>query len=208
MFQRRSVYLRYFNISGIINEYLLIFRHNSITGDWFNTNANEFLFSNSHNKYSLFGFINDDFKTGEVFEFIQEYPEIDEFVHWTQTVNPLNADYQTELNTVQSNSKFNEQVKFVGLFKSMIKKSFLAGSKQIPGDTPWYYAIGATGQFLYKNNLPGSYSLSEPNLHQVLLWIKITNHDLIRRIQTPFTCQIRFNRIKYSIIPSLFFYFS
>ena len=80
---------------GESGDYLLLFHHNISQGHVF-TRMNDFLYSNTAMKYSIFGYFDDSFKfDGRVFEFFIEYPEQNTHAFWTQTVNPLNAEHDS-----------------------------------------------------------------------------------------------------------------
>ena len=187
---RRSIVLRYFTINGVVSQYLLIFRQNSINADYFQTD-NECLYANSPNKYSILGYINDDFMTDDVFEFILEYPEISEYGHWTQTVNPLEATHETNVNLKESNSSWKKEVEFIGLHKSSVPHGcFLEGSPEPSGNRViWYFSIATRVEWSYKPIIPGCKVSSTPEIHEAFLWLKITNLALLRRIQALCTCQ-------------------
>lgn len=89
---KKQKYLRYFeNENEEDEQYLLVFHQDTIEKDWFRS-GEEFLHTNSIYKYSILKYINDDFKTNQVFEFIMYYPEAESYGHWTQELNPLEAE--------------------------------------------------------------------------------------------------------------------
>ena len=46
-------------------------------------------------KFSVLGDLRDDFKVNNMFEFILEYPNLGEELHWKQTKNPI--EYYSKL---------------------------------------------------------------------------------------------------------------
>ena len=173
------------NAEGGEDIFLLIFHQNTYTNDLFETET-EFLETNSIHKYSILKYINDDFKIGGVFEFIMEYPEINEYGHWTQTKNPLDAEPDENVNVNQINSTWNNDIKFIGLHKSSLQSScYIEGTDLVSPTTNlpnWYYAIGQKVEWS-TNCLAGPYgSVKRFKIHQVFLWLRIADLNLLKRI--------------------------
>ena len=167
--------------------FLLIFYQNTFTNDVFKTES-EFLETNSMYKYSVLKYINDDFKTDNVFEFILEYPEINQYGHWTQSKNPLEVEQDDDFNFQKINSTWINEISFIGLHKSSSpSSSYLEGTDYVDsaGNKCWYYAIGQKVSWNI-NLLAGPYYAEKgQNIHQVYLWLKITNLKLLKRIFRP-----------------------
>ena len=191
MHDKRSVFLKYFPNGNTQDRFLLIFRHNTQIKDWFTTEE-EFKFANSLHKYSIFGYINDDFKVSGVFEFIMEYPEISMYGHWTQKLNPLYAANNSDVGAEEKGSTWDAEVSFNGLRISERQEScYLDGTDEYDQNNHyyrWYYAIGMKTSWS-QNIMPAFYYNSDKfSFHEVLLWIRIEDLSLIKRIQFGYTC--------------------
>ena len=180
----KSIVLKYFPNADPDNHFLLVFRHNSQTSNWF-TSENDFKFANSIYKYSILGYINDDFKVSDTFEFIMEYPEKGVYGHWTQKINPLEAEGEANVGLQERNSTWDKRVSFNGLHRSSKPNScFLEGTNEMDiNDSPrWYYSIGSKRSW-NGNYIPAYYhGVDTFAFHEVLLWLKITNLQLLNRI--------------------------
>ena len=204
---KRSLILRYFPVND--NEqaqFLLIFHHNTMHNKLF-TSYQEFLNTNSLDKYSIFGYISDDFKTENAFEFIMEYPETKKYSHWRQKINPIEANEPDNIGfeEIETTWDTNQQTQFIGLHKSeRTNKCYVEGATGLSnqGNPNYYYAIGLFDTWS-DNKLPAYISTGEKsNLHEVYLWLKITNLNLLSKIPLIKTCCIIRNthKIVYIII--------
>ena len=157
--------------------WLLLFRHDMHEKEIYFSNENEFLFSNTKEKFSILGTLDDSFLINQKFEFLLEYPDVEGFNIWTQTINPLNAIPEQSNGYVPVKESFTEN-SWNGLSRSSSVNSFLDGS---PTNETWFYAIGLKGSWLEKS-IPGPYDLGQDkysnNLakyatYEVKLWIRI-----------------------------------
>ena len=126
-----SLITKYFTINDVKKRYLLIFRHNLINNDFF-TSYEEFLETNSLDKFSILGSINDSYKTiNNSFEFILEYPETSKYANWIQNKNPIYAE-ETEVigfKEIEITWPKSDETKFIGLHKSKrTEKCFVEGT--------------------------------------------------------------------------------
>ena len=69
-------------------DWLLIFYHNSTFGHFFSSHE-EALFVNSPHLFSILQYSDSDFVINGSYEYLLEYPEVDGFIHWTQTFNAI-----------------------------------------------------------------------------------------------------------------------
>ena len=187
----KEKYLRYFeNQFGVSEQFLLIFSQNTVEKDWFKSEE-EFLHTDSIYKFSILKYIDDDFKTDGVFEFIMQYPERGQFGHWRQELNPLEAEQDSDINVIDLGSTWETEVTFIGLHQSNNGNCFIEGVNTTTKNiTDWYFAIGQKNGWSDTNRLPGFYlAPSTFAFHQVYLWLKITNLGLLDRIWKRHTCQ-------------------
>ena len=169
-------------------KWMLVFHHDiHEKKNYFSKNEDEFLYSNTKEKFSILGYLDDSFRIRGNFEFLLEYPDVEGFNMWTQTVNPL----KTQPN--QSNGYKPGKISFPryswnGLARSTSNASFLDGD---PTSSNWFYAIGQKEEWV-NSAIPGPYDLAnEPyskdiekyGTFEVKLWI---------RIDKPFTFNILF----------------
>ena len=185
MNQKKSLVLKYFPVNNKPDErFLLIFHQNTVNKDFF-TSETEFLFVNSIDKYSIFGYIDDDFKINDVFEFIMEYPEASQYGHWTQNTNPIHATPNQDVGCQEINSTWKKEPSFVGLHQSNRKEAFLEGTDRLGSNNEecWYYAIGQKTAW-NQNILPSFYlsALTFP-IHEVFLWLRINDTSLLSKIK-------------------------
>ena len=190
---KRSIILRNFILNDQNERFLLLFHHNTINSDFF-ISYEEFLNTNSIYKYSILGYIDDSFKsTDDSYEFILEYPETSKYAHFLQKVNPLCANENDDIGYQNINItwEIDEKIPFIGLhIADRNEKSFLDGTKGLNEDNLsfYYYSIGLRKSW-YGNLLPGYIYNYNPNpLHEVYLWLKITNLELLKRIPLFLTC--------------------
>ena len=161
--------------------WFLIFHHNVKNGDLFK-DENEALYCRSDNKFSLLSKINDKFKINdEYFEFMITYPEYDDYIHFTQTKNPITIN-KTEEGTVvvKRQSALPDRKSFKGLALGGHILALLDSNGKDPG---WYYAIGQM-MFVpdYNNSIPGPnwyYNNSTNLFSEVNLYIKIIDLSLL-----------------------------
>ena len=165
--------------------YLLLFHH-SIRNLVVFANEDDFLYANDVDKYSLFGYLNNNFKTNEdAFEFILEYPDTGKYGHWTQKINPLNAEANSNVNvSIKEDSTWNleDRIPFIGLHNSnQPSYSFLEGCNSIGNNgDEFYFSVGMKAISFY-NSIP-SYS-SSVRVWEENLWIKITNPKILRKFR-------------------------
>ena len=184
---KRSLTLRYFPVNDQVEErFLLVFHHNTINSNFFNSYS-EFLSTDSIDKYSILGFIDDDFKIDNSFEFIMEYPETSKYAHWKQDINPLEGE-RNEITCNIIDKTWNEDPTnpFVCLHKSeRINKTYVEGTEGLSSQVKpqYYYSIGLRETW-YNNHLPAYISSpTTSNIHEVFLWLKITDLNLLKKIR-------------------------
>ena len=170
--------------------WFLIFHHNVKYGGLFK-DENEALYCRSDNKFSLLSKINDKFKINdEYFEFMITYPEYDDYIHFTQTKNPITIN-ETEEGTVvvKRQSALPNRENFTVLALGRHNYSLLDSNGK---DYGWFYAIGqmkfAEG---YNNSIPGPnwyYNNSDNLFYEVNLYIKIIDLSLLPYLYSSQTC--------------------
>ena len=186
------------NNNGEEDLFLLVFHQNTFTKDFF-TSQDEFLETNTFHKYSIWKYIDDDFKTDDVFEFIMEYPETGKFGRWTQTKNPLEAVDEENVNVVDKGSTWETDMPFNGLHYSNRYECFMDGTNLVTqhGGNTWYFTIGLRMEWS-GNILPNYKSQVLIEIHQVYLWLKITNLNLLKRIFPQISCQHYMNIFRFN----------
>ena len=184
--QQYRKHLRYFTIEDKNELYLQIFYH-SIRNNQFFKVKQEFLYSNTKDKFSILFYINDEFKTPEdVFDFILEYPDTGEYGHFTQRINPINANYSDNIDVkIQPDTTWNNDITFVGLHQSEAPQyTYIEGvhSFSYVNNAPeWYYAVGAREK--WHGIIPGyRYNTNKTEFYQVSLWIKLNDICLLNYI--------------------------
>ena len=159
-------------------KWLKIFYHD-VTGGVYFDNEEEALFSNTPQKFSILGLITSDFKINNYYEFVLEYPGIEGYNHWKQSIFP--RDVQESLET---SSGFTCDVSegcscswtgksWRGLSRSATPNyTFLDGSFH---PQQWWFAIGARigtdNGIAIPGPAGGSFEAGKP-VYMVKLWIR------------------------------------
>ena len=161
-------------------KWLKIFYHNSSTKVFFNKSKNEHLSSNSEEKYSILGALESIHRFDNSFEFLLEYPELQGYNRWIQTVNPLGIKNPTTRESLGYES-INEtwSCNYCGGFTlSINQNTFICGA--IGHSSHWVFAIGSFSNYGTDNTFPGPTINDEngnaTNTHKisyVYLWIRV-----------------------------------
>ena len=173
-------------------KWILVFYHKyENSGDLF-VNNDEALNTNQANKYSILGKINKGFRNNGKYEFLLEYPKFpEEYNHWTQTKNPINAQPNTENGYKPIKVSWTGE-DWHGLSLSSSTSSFIDGS---PFSDFWFYAIGQKGNWADAiaafKDIKGLNETDKNKylVYEVKLWIRI---DFGRS-----TCNIRYKSTPY-----------
>lgn len=148
-----------------------VFHHNNHWGNVLFSSANsgaEAKSSNTVDKYSVLGNIA-NYKNSSNWEFMLQYPDVSAtgYNRWTQTSNPVTSN-----NTISGYAAVGTPTwtgnAWGGLALSSTTSSTLIDGS--PGDSTWYYAIGAYSA--YKGGIPGPNSTM---IGTVNLWSRIDN---------------------------------
>ena len=163
-----------------------VFYHYSGSGDYF-INLNETLNCSSTNKYSILSFIDNKFKINNKFEFLLEYPELNGYNRWRQSLHPLeNPDISGFVNGYEEISiKWNGG--WVGLVKSYhTSYTLLDGWGGVDG---WWYSIGSLVKHVTPNTIPGPYKFE---INNCSLWLRIDNLNLLNLKTNNFKLHFKF----------------
>ena len=162
-----------------VGEYMMIFYHNISNLDYYTTEK-DFLFANTINKYSLFGYLDNSFKyDGSKFEFLLEYPDLGTHAFWTQTVNPWLAPKDSDIGYIDRGKTFVEQQKFQGLTRNNGSNTFMDGNP----DGYWYYSVGSRTNWGNTNIMPGCYTSYAPEIHAVRIWVRVPRLEFIQSLK-------------------------
>ena len=167
--------------------YLRIFYH-SVKNEALFSTIQEFVYTNTHDKYSILAFIDESFQTEEgLYEFIIYYPDTQKYGHWTQSILPLNAYPDSDVNVdIKDDSTWRpdtERIPFVGLHRSSnINQTFIEGvNTSYKGHNEWFYSIGL--RQLWVGKIPGYYVSSQSaSFMEVSLWLRLSNYYLLKKI--------------------------
>lgn len=176
---------------GETGDYMLLFYHNISKGDKFTTEK-DFLFANSKMKYSLFGYLNDNYMyDGTKFEFLLEYPDVQTYVFWTQNVNPWLAPTDTYIEYTCRGKTLVENQKFTGLTRHTKSKSTFIDGNNDTGN--WYYSVGSTIIWRGSNVMPGSYTNTTPAIHVIRIWVRVPNMHFLHSLEF-YKCSCKFQK--------------
>ena len=179
MRRQRIIYTKNATDSDNVSaDYLLVFHHNSSKRDLFKSEK-DFLFANTENKYSIFGYIDDSFKFDQNnFEFLLEYPDDHTHGFWHQRVNPWEAPQDTDVGYIDKGKTFKGSVAFTGLTRFNKSYTYIEGCEN--GPEYWYYSIGSRTCWQDNCLIPGSYPGNSTNLKEVFLWIRIPSLSFLK----------------------------
>ena len=160
------------------SEWYLLFHHfSSSQNPVFFSNEEEAKFSSTENKYSVLSSLNDQFLINGKFEFILEYPSLNSFLQWKQSVNPL---FAATNSTAESIGFSPIDVDSYPIFQGLKYRGFetlISGICSI--NCGWYYSIGSMNNY-YSPNFPGPYDgINSFMVNEAYLWIKIGSSHLI-----------------------------
>ena len=194
---------KFFQYEGRKHIYFLLFHQKIVNKDDDLIKCDhEFLFSNTETKFSLLGHLDETFKNDRnEYEFILEYPETKLYGHWTQEINPLEAEPDSDVGVnIKKDSTWSPNRAFVGLHQSSTKtQTYLEGVNTNSSLGPeFYYSIGLKN--LWGDGIPG-YTTNR-SFNEVYLWCQIPKHFFLNYISTIFTCQkhYHFNYIHFIYI--------
>ncbi|MNS98863.1 hypothetical protein D3C72_1332440 [compost metagenome] len=150
-------------------------------------NPNEMNFCDKQGKYSILGEIEKYRDNSGNFEFLLEYPEINQYNRWIQSSNP--TEYIETVNDYESIQTTWRTRNWSGLAKSNSGACYLDGSI---GTSTWFYAVGSYTNWTDSNNKIGipSYD-SNVAVNEVNLWVRIDNLNNVNsdKIKTVYLAQ-------------------
>jgi hypothetical protein len=156
----------------------LIFYHD-ITGGLFSASAA--LCSNNEKLYSIIGMIGDDYKNGEYFEYLLEYPEVPGYNRWKQKIAIANTTPgQTSADIGYKGVKIDfSDAQWGGIARSTTTCCTVFDGS--PGDNNgFWYSIGATAYYDSRTQYPGPvYASQTDGVKYSLLWIRVPPRLLI-----------------------------
>ena len=141
--------------------WFLVFEHILDSSNDYFTGNNEILSSNSKHKYSVLGFVESHkeyFRYRGKYEFKLEYPELNGYNHWSQTVFPTDANAETDNGYENINCKFTYNGWHGLSLTKNTDKALLDGSPY--NKDTWFFPIGQKGRYA-----AGYDCLPNPNDH-------------------------------------------
>lgn len=132
--------------------WMKVFYHNASEKDYFE-NEEEALSLITEKRFNKLKYVNDDYKVRGKFEFIIDWPRLNEYYIWRQDKNPL-FEYESEDSLTASgfepikNASTKSSCNWGGLVRAKLKLQGYINSliNGCPGAEYWYFAIG-----MYKN---------------------------------------------------------
>ena len=203
----RNFYIKEKIIDDELHQFLLLFHFKIQDKNYFNT-YNEFLYSNTKNKYSLFGFFDDSFKIVDNFVFLMEYPETSCYLYFQQNINPLQAVPNSNVGFLlkKSTCEATPGTIFSGLTKHDDFYSYLDGINDKENPNYWYYSLGQKSEWLNLDQIPAYALLTTPIIKEVNLFIEINSLSIIEKFQTFYSCKgkLSFHFFPYIITVMIF----
>ena len=190
-----NIYIKDQFILGEDHKFVLLHHFKIVNNNYFKT-YNEFLYSIDKNKYSVFGYFDDDFRikrtknSEEKFVFLLEYPDIG-YIYFEQKENPLTTsdDSVVDMNILNStlpegNQSFSGLTQYDGKYNS----TFLDGLNKETNPDDWFYAIGQ--KIPWKDDqIPVFTSSNEPKITEVYLWIEYQYSSIFDKFKDLFYCK-------------------
>lgn len=155
--------------------YMLLFYHDVAKGGFWPSLDDALHKVDNPYLYSIIDQLTPEFLNDEKYQFVLQYPSIDEYLIWRQTVNPLEATNDETNQSVDGYQGIHviNQTTFKGLAKSRGNSNqdchLLDGN---PDVGLWHYAIGAN-ESQFNNQIPGPVfdDTGEVYLSHVALWV-------------------------------------
>ena len=167
--------------------YMLLFYHDATGGNLWTSNEDAKHKETNPTKYSILSNLTEEYKTKKNYQFLLEYPELNTYVIWQQSIDPLSSDID---NTGEKVAGFKpirvNQPKFCGLSLSKSTNCLLDGETTTGW---WSYAIGVYKDYFAPNYIPGP---STNMVNHVALWVHFP-------LQSQYTCKakIQFRFIRF-----------
>ena len=157
----------------------LILHHDSYKG-YFGT-ISKAKNSNEIGLISSLGNIDDSYKINDRFYFRIVYPQLNEYIQFSQRINPIQATMNDDVNCSIEYQPYSRN--FQCLVQSNSDFTFLEGEKDDKKN--WYYAIGMLKSTTDGNAglIPGpEFIINGIKIHVVDLYIKISDEILCRQL--------------------------
>ena len=142
--------------------WMKVFHHDSSGKDYF-LNENEAVNLVTEKKYNKFRVANDMFKIRGKYEFIINWPRINEYFRWRQSKNPIDEYEEENKFTADGfepirNASDKNGCKWGGLVRTTMKYKNYKNSliKGCPGQAEWFFAVGMynTTDGWYNSGIP------------------------------------------------------
>ena len=190
MVRNRHIYIKQANVDGNGDKSFFLVHHFKInpTSPNYFKNDHECLFSNEENKYSLLGYINNEFQVGDSFVFLLEYPQTPCHYFFSQKVNPIFSTPDTVEGFTLHSSNCTSNLNFIGLNRNNYQNAaYLDGIVTDSSNSLyWFFAIGQ--KIRWHDQIPG-YSTSRSNpILEVNLWMQFDNPHVLYLLHEYFTC--------------------
>jgi len=152
--------------------WLKVFYHDSSTGIYFSS-LSDALSCNTSYKFSILGSIDGQYQINGKFEFLLEYPDVEGYNRWKQTLNPKD---NPESNGKQATGYEGISISFPGRYWGGLVKSSDPGTvfDGSAGNVNWWFAIGCKSSSWKPKLFPGpaiSYTELIP-VSKVILWVR------------------------------------
>lgn len=154
------------------SRWVLVFYHDSSKGSFFDDSVAETCnieYCSDEYRYSQVGKINELNKISSFYEFFLEYPEINSYVIWTQTIAPLaGAETSTERNNGFKLKQKRNATKFSGLMRSLQSSYAPIDGSDYPGN--FWYTLGAKRSYTQ-----GANAFTGPfyEVQKAYLWMRV-----------------------------------
>ena len=131
----------------------IFYQYTNSSSDFFQPD-DDFEFINTRNKFSIFKYINHEFKYNGYYEFLLEYPSVDGYNRWLQSVFPTETNDSSAIGYLETKSSCSWTGKYWGgLFKSSVPTyTYLEGSTD---SEKFWFAIGSKKFFDQESYFPG-----------------------------------------------------
>ena len=209
MVRNRHIYIKQANVDGKGDKSFFLVHHFKIdpASPKYFKNDYECLFSNEENKYSLLGYINDQFRVQGSFVFLLEYPETPCHYFFSQEVNPIFTTPDNVEGFTPYSSNCSSNLKFIGLNRNNYQNAaYLDGIVTNPSNSwYWFFGIGQKTTWGGHDQIPGYISSYSPIILEVNLWMQFDDPHVLYLLHQYFTCNSCVRFLYFHLISCSFF---
>ena len=190
-----------FTKTEVLNEgekHFLLLHHLKIINQNYFRDEEEFMFTISKYKYSIFKYLDRRFLIDNKYFFLLEYPEIPCRYYFDQNTNPLDAASDSDVEVHIRNQTCIADIQFSGLTRAPSQFPSILDGAITSGDINWFFSIGQKASW-ESNQIPAYTRYNNPKIIEVNLWIQVNDLSILTHNSYKCSCRSSF-RFKNCII--------